>query len=30
MSLTEIAQHLFLRSATKFFAESLDCDLDDQ
>jgi hypothetical protein len=30
MSLTEITQHLFLRSAAKFFAESLDCGLDDQ
>jgi hypothetical protein len=30
MSLTEVAQHPFLRSATKVFAKSLDCSLDDQ
>jgi hypothetical protein len=30
MSLTEITQHLFLRSAAKLFAESLDRGLDDQ
>jgi hypothetical protein len=30
MSLTEVAQHLFLRPTTKFFSESLDCGLDDQ
>jgi len=30
MSLTEVAQYPFRRSATKVFAESLDCSLDDQ
>jgi len=30
MSLTEVAQYPFLRSATKVFAESLHCSLDDQ
>jgi hypothetical protein len=30
MSLIEIAQHLFLCSASKFFAEAPDCGLDDQ